>query len=129
MFVRFLVEGKSQTAFLKIVDIVDGMAETIKRALLDIHVCRQCEIPTSLIFSFGSDGASVMTGRRAGVATRLRVHNADEISLHCGAQRLALASSQAAEGVAYMKTFGSHLITLYYHFANSPVREAALHEI
>ena len=127
VFVRFLVEGKSQTSFLKIVDLVDGKAKTIERALLDI--CRQCEILTSLIFSFGSDGASVMTGRRTGVATRLTVHNAEMISLHCGAHRLALASSQAAEGMAYMKTFGSHLITLYYHFANSPVGEAALHEI
>jgi hypothetical protein len=28
-----------------------------------------------------------------------------------------------------MKTFDSHLVMLYYHFANSSVREAALHEI
>lgn len=28
-----------------------------------------------------------------------------------------------------MKTFDSHPVTLYYHFANSPVREAALHEM
>jgi hypothetical protein len=76
VFVRFLVEGKSQTSFL---DLIDGIAETIERALLEI--CRQCEIPTSLIFSFGSDGASVMTGRRTGVATRLRVHNPEMIYL------------------------------------------------
>ena len=40
-----------------------------------------------------------------------------------------MASSQAAQGVAYMKIFDSHLVTLYYHFANSSVRNAALHEI
>jgi hypothetical protein len=28
-----------------------------------------------------------------------------------------------------MKTFDSHLVTLYYHFANSSVCEAALQEI
>ena len=81
------------------------------------------------MFSFGSDGASVMTGRRTGVATRLRAHNPEMMSLHCSAHPLALASSQAAEGVAYMKSFSSHLVTLYYHIANSPVREAVLHEI
>jgi hypothetical protein len=70
-----------------------------------------------------------MTGKRTGVATRLRVHNPEMVSLHCGAHRIALASSQAARDVAYMKTFDSHLVTLYYHFANSSVREAALHEI
>ena len=92
------------------IELVDGRADTIKSALLD--VCRQCNIPTSLIFSFGSDGAAVMTGRQAGVAARLRVHNSEMVSLHCGAHRLALASSQAAQHLTYMKTFDSHLVTL-----------------
>ena len=39
VFVRFVVEGKSQTSFLKIADLMDGTAETIETALLD--VCRQ----------------------------------------------------------------------------------------
>jgi len=103
VFVRFVVEGKSQTSFLKIADLMDGTAGTIETALLDVF--RQCEIPTSLIFSFGSDGASVMMGRHTGVAARLRVHNPEMVSLHCGAHRVALASSQAAEDVLYMKTF------------------------
>ena len=51
------------------------------------------------------------------------------ISIHCGAHRLALASSQAAESIAYLKRFDNHLITLFYYFKNSPVREAALHQI
>lgn len=127
VFVRFLVKGKPQTSYLKVVDLVDGTAESTENALLD--VCSQCEIPLSKVLSFGSDGASIMTGRRTGVATRLRAHNPEMISLHCSAHRLALASSQAAESVAYLKTFSSHLVTLYYHFANSPIREATLHEI
>ena len=94
-----------------------------------MDVLRQCNIPISAVFSFGSDGASVMTGRRSGVAARLKGHNSEIVSLHCGAHRLALASSQAAQHVSYMKTFDSHLVALYYHFKNSPVREAALHEI
>ena len=65
-----------------------------------------------------------MTGRRTGVATHLRAHNHN-----CSAHRLALASSQAVENVAYTKTFCLHLVTKYYHFVNSPVREAALYEI
>ena len=51
------------------------------------------------------------------------------ISIHCGAHRLALASSQAANSVTYLKRFDGHLITLFYFFKNSPVREAALHQI
>ena len=83
----------------------------------------------NLLFSFGSDGASVMTGRHSGVATRLKVYNPEMASLHCGAHKLALASSQAAKHIPYLKTFDSHLVTLYYHFANSPVPEATLHEV
>ena len=126
VFFRFLVEGKLQISFLKIVDLVDGTSETIERALL--AVCRQCEIPCSQSFSFGSDGASV-TGRRSGVAKCLKVHNPEIISLHCGAHRLALASSQADQCVAHMKILDFHLVTLYYNFVNSSVLKAALHEI
>ena len=43
--------------------------------------------------------------------------------------QLALASSQATQHVSYMKSCDSYLVALYYHFKNSPVREAALHEI
>ena len=56
-------------------------------------------------------------------------HIPEMVSIHCGAHRLALASSQAALEVPYIKKYDSHLITLFYHFANSPVREAALHLI
>lgn len=109
------------------VDLSDGTADSIEKALLD--VCRECEIPISIVFSFGSDGASVMTGRRSGVATRMKTHNPEIVSLHCDAHKLALASSQVAEHLSYLRTFDSHLVTLYYHFNNSPVREAALHEV
>ena len=51
------------------------------------------------------------------------------LSIHCGAHRLALASSQAADSITYLKRFDSHLITLFYYFKNSAVREAALHQI
>ena len=66
------------------VDIVNGIAETIEYNLLDI--CGQCEISTVYtIFSFGSDGAPVMTGKQTGVATRMKVHNPEMLSSHCGA--------------------------------------------
>ena len=58
---------------MKIVDLMDGTAESIERVLLD--VCRLCEISTSQILSFGGDGAAVMAGKHTGVAIRLRVLN------------------------------------------------------
>ena len=74
----------------------------------------------------------------SGVATRLKSHNVEMISIHrgvtmwsihYGAHRSALACSQAADSITYLKRFDSHLITLFYYFKNSAVREAALHQI
>ena len=76
MVVRSLIKEKSHTSFL---DLEDGRADTM------LDVLRQYQIPISTIFSFGSDSASVMTGRRSGVAVCLKGHNLEIASLHCGA--------------------------------------------
>ena len=112
---------------LKVVSLQDGKAETIEQKLVEI--CQTCKIPLTKIFGFGSDGASVMVGRSSVVATRQKKHNSEMRSIHCGAHRLALASLQAAERIVYLKRFDNHLITLFYYFKNSPVCEAALHQI
>lgn len=65
MFVRYLVDGKPHTSFLKMVDLCDGTAETIEKKILD--VIGMCKINVGVFFSFGSDGAAVMTGRRTGI--------------------------------------------------------------
>ena len=123
VFVKYLVKGLPKTRFLTVASLTDGKAETIEQKLLE--VCQACKISLSQIAGFGSDGVSVMVGRSSGVATRLKSHNVEMISIH----RLALASSQAADSNTYLKRFDSHLITLFYCFKNSAVREAALHQI
>ena len=95
---------------MKIVDLAAGTAEVMERALL--NVCRQCEIPTSQIFSFGSDGAPVMTSKHTGLATHFKVHSPEIVSFHCGVHRVALGSSQAAQEVSYLKICGSQLVIL-----------------
>ena len=54
-------------------------------------------------YGFGSDGAAVMVGKQSCVATQLKEHNPEMVSLHCGAHRLALASSQAVGYISYLK--------------------------
>ena len=51
------------------------------------------------LFALGSDGASVMLGRRGGVSKLLMDHVPYLISNHCIAHRLALACGQAANDV------------------------------
>ena len=83
VFAKYLVAGLPQTRFLKVVSLQDGKAETIEQKL--VEVCQTYKIPLTKIFVFGSDGASVMVGKSSGVATRLKKHNSEMISIHCGA--------------------------------------------
>ena len=50
-------------------------------------------------------------------------------TIHCGAHRIALASSQAAPSIPYLKRFDGHLNTSSYHFDNRSVQEATLHQV
>ena len=95
VFVKYLVKGVPQTRFLKVVSLLNGKAETIEQKLLEI--IQTCKISLMKVAGFGSNGAAVMVGKKSGVATRLKAHNGEMISIHCGAHRLALACSQAAE--------------------------------
>ena len=60
------------------------------------------ELSPSKMIGFGSDGASVMTGENKGVKGRLKEQNAHMVDIHCMAHRLALSTSQAVPGVAYV---------------------------
>ena len=47
------------------------------------------------VVGFGSDGASVMTGKHNGVASKLKLANPHCINIHCMAHKFNLATSQA----------------------------------
>ena len=51
------------------------------------------------LFGVATDGASVMTGVRSGVTTRMKERNPFIVATHCIAHRLALASGKAADTV------------------------------
>ena len=74
----------------------------------------------SKLVGFGSDGAAVMVGRNAGVATLLKLKNEEIQSVHCYAHRLELAYKQSiAKVTLYQKveTLLSSLYTLYHKSA------------
>ena len=76
---RYLTgSGERCNVFLRIVDLFDGKAETIEKALLQF--CDVAGIEMRKVMGFGSDGAAVMIGRVSGISTRLRVHNSVMIS-------------------------------------------------
>ena len=78
---------------------------------------------------FGSDGASAMIGNRNGVAAKLKEKVPWLVNNHCVAHRLALASSQAAVTIAYMKKFKDIVAQLFRFYDFSAVRTAGLKDI
>ena len=80
---------------------------------------------------FGSDGASVMVGRKNGVAAKIKNTSLHCINIHCMAHRLNLCTSQASKYIPYMKQFEETLKDLYYFFegTKSGNRQCELVEI
>ena len=101
LIVRYVTDEAIKTSYLNIRDLVDGRAETIEAALL--QVLRDKSIDVTKLRGFGSDGASVMTGRLTGVATRLRQHTPRMVAVHCSNHRLALAAAHAADDIPYLQ--------------------------
>ena len=80
----------------------------------------------SNLVGFGSDGASVMTGRHNGVASKIKQAVGHVFAIHCVAHRLALASGDAADKVDYLVTFASTLRSLHSYIHHSSVRMESL---
>ena len=70
LYGRAVVKGELKTRFLKIIDLSDGKAPTIVDAITTF--LQSVGLSIDDLSSFGSDGASVMTGRHRGVAALLR---------------------------------------------------------
>ena len=54
---------------------------------------------------FGSDGASVMTGRKNGVSALFRKEIKNLVSVHCICHRLALSGKDASEKIPFINEF------------------------
>jgi hypothetical protein len=115
------------TNFVKIIPLSDGTAETIVHALTQFLA--EHKLPVQKMCAIGSDGASVMVGKRNGVVAKLKELVPNLLSNHCVAHRLALAVSQSTKNLPYLKTFKDVLDQVFRFYRNSPVRMAALHEI
>ena len=82
IYARYATATKSvKTAFMKIIDLFNGTADTIETALL--KYLESNDLPLTKLIGLGTDGAKVMTGRINGVGARLkrRQPNADKFPL------------------------------------------------
>lgn len=78
--------------------------------------------------SFVSDGASVMLGKKSGVASRLRGMYPAIFSWHCMNHRLELAVADAIKDVSAVNHFKCFLDCIYSLFSQSNKNQRALRE-
>ncbi|XP_073329080.1 uncharacterized protein C17orf113-like [Pagrus major] len=119
IYVKLEEKGKVETRLLGNYDVHSGDAQCIFNKL--VEVLRERDVELSRVIGLGSDGASVMMGKRAGVGALLRRESAFSIQVHCVAHRVALAAQDAAKSVdqigAYKRTVSS-VYSFYKHSAS-----------
>ena len=127
VYIRLVSKGEIITNFLELVKLPGGKADEIPGTLLDVMTSRN--LPLEKLFGLATDGASVMTGVRSGVTTRMKGRNPFIISTHCIAHRLALASGKAADTVQYFKKYQQYMNTIYKYFHYSPKHSNTLKRV
>ena len=86
-------------------------------------------VDVNKFIGIGTDGASVMTGRKNGVVKRLRDQCPSLVGVHCAAHRCALAASQATKDIPEMEWYSRVVTNVFRFFSNSALRENKLREI
>ncbi|XP_048236880.1 zinc finger protein 862-like [Haliotis rufescens] len=80
------------------------------------------KIPIMKVSGLGTDGASVMTGRKEGLTGQFLKVNPHIINTHCSVHKVALCSEQAADQVPGMKYYQIILESIFYYFKKSALR-------
>ena len=114
VYAKAVVQCTVQTHLiaLKELPLGEGDASTICSSLME--TLAEYGLGIECVAAFGSDGASVMTGKRNGVAARLKQMKPSLVSVHCIAHRLAPIRS--ADQVSPVKKFKSYLNSFFTYF-------------
>jgi len=133
VFATFLEDGVPICVFLGLLHIPGGKKNASIIYELILTSLNQWGLDLDKFVGFGSDGASVMTGIRNGVAARLKDKvNPFILSIHCVAHRTNLASLDAASS-ASCKTLSILLDNLINdtasHFKRSSKAKSRLNEL
>ena len=116
-----------QTFFLTDVRIRSATGAAIFHSIKE--ECLKRNINISNIYGLGTDGASVMTGKKTGLIAQFKQSNPHIKNSHCSAHRVALISQQAAENIPAINTFQETVTSIYYYFHKSPKRYDELESI
>lgn len=124
IYMIYLHEGLAVVSYAGLVHVPDIDAESITNTLLGFF--EQNGLELAKIIGFCSDGASVMTGWKNGVAARLKRLNPFIQSVHCIAHRLALCSADAAQDLDYQSGAEVTINEISSYFNRSGKRTVSL---
>ncbi|KAK7492082.1 hypothetical protein BaRGS_00016746 [Batillaria attramentaria] len=106
------------THYLTNVQIGDGTGETMATKLKE-ELFRFGVADLTKLYGLGTDGATAMTGQSKGLTGLLKQENPAIVNVHCIAHRLALCTSQAAQGIPAMNEYVETITSLFYYFKGS----------
>lgn len=120
--IRACLAGKPTTFFLDLVFLPLTDAVSISKAIL--HTLNKYGFSDDFLrkhfICFASDGASVMTGCKSGVATRLKDQYPHLVLWHCANHRLELAVGDTVSEVSGLNHFKIFMDSLYSLYSQSP---------
>lgn len=124
IYLRLVKNGSVTTRFGGVVRLRDGKAFTVTNALLDWMAAHRLDM--NKLFAIATDGASVMTGVKSGVVTRLKHFVPHLLSMHCVAHKLALVVVEANRTVEYLfPRFDMYLTAIWKFFKYSAIKTDA----
>ncbi|CAG2224947.1 unnamed protein product [Mytilus edulis] len=105
-FVQYIDDsGLGHVDFLDIANVLDfgssADADTLLKSVC--HILSKNELDVRNCSSFVSDGASVMVGKKNGVAAKLKNIVPTLLSVHCICHRLALACTDTNKDIEYIR--------------------------
>ena len=116
-----------KTLFLSDLRINDGTGKGIFESL-KAHLATR-GVSVKKVDALGTDGASVMTGKKEGLLGQFLRVNPHMVNTHCAAHRLALCTEQAGKKIPAVTEFASSVEQIYYHFKRSPHKSDMMEEI
>ncbi|GAQ92582.1 hypothetical protein KFL_010610020 [Klebsormidium nitens] len=128
VYALYLKNNELQVDFISLLQVTDTTAAGLTGALEGL--LKLLGVDLAKLVGFGSDGASVMTGRVNGVAAMLtRKLNGHLLSTHCVAHRAALASAGAATATPYSKAVDDVVTKLATRYSKSAKASSQLRKV
>ena len=114
--------------FLDLVELENQKADTIVSTLLNCLAMYGFDDTylTEHLIAFASDGTSVMTGNKSGVALQLANKYPNIVTWHCLNHRIELAVADAAADTTGVNHFRSFMDALYSLYSRSPKTQKRL---